>query len=50
VFRWGVVLRLRVGQYRMMYTVEGDLVTILRPPHGSGIGLGAQMFERATGI
>jgi mRNA-degrading endonuclease RelE of RelBE toxin-antitoxin system len=29
-FRWGEVLRLRVGPYRIMYTVEGDLITILR--------------------
>jgi len=28
--RWGEVLRLRVGPYRIMYTVEGDLITILR--------------------
>jgi hypothetical protein len=25
-FRWGEVLRLRVGPYRIMYTVEGDLM------------------------
>jgi mRNA-degrading endonuclease RelE of RelBE toxin-antitoxin system len=29
-FRWGDVLRLHVGSYRVMYTVEGDLITILR--------------------
>jgi mRNA-degrading endonuclease RelE of RelBE toxin-antitoxin system len=29
-FRWAEVLRLRVGPYRIMYTVEGDLITILR--------------------
>jgi mRNA-degrading endonuclease RelE of RelBE toxin-antitoxin system len=29
-FRWGEVLRLRVGPYRIMYTVEGNLITILR--------------------
>jgi mRNA-degrading endonuclease RelE of RelBE toxin-antitoxin system len=29
-FRWGEVMRLRVGRYRIMYTVEGDLITILR--------------------
>jgi mRNA interferase RelE/StbE len=29
-FRWGEVLRLRVGPYRIMYTVEGELITILR--------------------
>ena len=28
--RWGEVLRLRAGPYRVMYTVEGDLITILR--------------------
>ena len=29
-FRWGDMLRLRVGKYRIMYVVEGDLVTIQR--------------------
>jgi len=29
-FRWGVMRRLRVGQYRIMYVVEGDLITIDR--------------------
>jgi len=29
-FQWGEVMRLRVGLYRIMYTVEGDLTTILR--------------------
>jgi mRNA interferase RelE/StbE len=29
-FRWGDMLRLRVGQYRIMYLVEGDLITIDR--------------------
>jgi mRNA-degrading endonuclease RelE of RelBE toxin-antitoxin system len=29
-FRWGEMLRLRVGQYRIMYVVEGDLITIER--------------------
>jgi hypothetical protein len=24
-FRWGELLRLRVGRYRIMYVVEGDL-------------------------
>ena len=58
-FRWSEVLRLRVGQYRIMYTVEGDLITILRVDrragqlftvtadavHGSGIGLAALQWE-----
>ena len=35
-FRWGEVLRLRVGQYRIMYTVEGDLITILRVDRRTG--------------
>ena len=35
-FRWGEVLRLRVGQYRIMYTVEGDLITILRADRRTG--------------
>jgi mRNA interferase RelE/StbE len=29
-FRWGDMLRLRVGRYRIMYVVEGDLITIQR--------------------
>jgi mRNA-degrading endonuclease RelE of RelBE toxin-antitoxin system len=29
-FRWGDVLRLRVGRYRIMYIVEGELITIQR--------------------
>ena len=29
-FRWGEMLRLRVGKYRIMYVVEGDLITIER--------------------
>ena len=29
-FRWCEVLRLRVGPYRIMYTVEDDLITTLR--------------------
>jgi mRNA-degrading endonuclease RelE of RelBE toxin-antitoxin system len=29
-FRWGDVLRLRVGRYRIMYVVEGELITIQR--------------------
>jgi len=35
-FRWGEVLRLRVGPYRIMYTVEGDLITILRAARRAG--------------
>jgi mRNA-degrading endonuclease RelE of RelBE toxin-antitoxin system len=35
-FRWGEVLRLRVGPYRIMYTVEGDLITILRVDRRAG--------------
>jgi ParE toxin of type II toxin-antitoxin system, parDE len=29
-FRWGDVVRLRVGRYRVMYVAEGDLITIER--------------------
>jgi mRNA-degrading endonuclease RelE of RelBE toxin-antitoxin system len=29
-FRWGQMRRLRVGRYRIMYVVEGDLITIER--------------------
>ncbi len=29
-FRWGDMHRLRVGQYRIMYVVEDDLITIDR--------------------
>ena len=29
-FRWGDMRRLRVGQYRIMYMVEDDLITIDR--------------------
>jgi mRNA-degrading endonuclease RelE of RelBE toxin-antitoxin system len=29
-FRWGEMLRLRAGRYRIMYAVEGDLITIER--------------------
>lgn len=29
-FRWGRMLRLRAGRYRIMYLVEGDLITIER--------------------
>ena len=35
-FRWGEVLRLRVGPYKIMYTVEGDLITILRVDRRAG--------------
>jgi hypothetical protein len=35
-FRWGDVLRLRVGLFRIMYTVEGDLITILRVDRRAG--------------
>jgi mRNA-degrading endonuclease RelE of RelBE toxin-antitoxin system len=35
-FQWGEVLRLRVGLYRIMYTVEGDLITILRVDRRAG--------------
>jgi mRNA-degrading endonuclease RelE of RelBE toxin-antitoxin system len=29
-FRWGDMLRLRAGRYRIMYVVEDDLITIER--------------------
>jgi mRNA-degrading endonuclease RelE of RelBE toxin-antitoxin system len=29
-FPWGEMLRLRVGRYRVMYVVEGDLITVDR--------------------
>jgi len=29
-FRWGDMIRLRVGRYRIMYVVEDDLITIDR--------------------
>jgi mRNA-degrading endonuclease RelE of RelBE toxin-antitoxin system len=29
-FRWGDMHRLRVGRYRIMYVIEGDLITIDR--------------------
>ncbi len=29
-FSWGDMLRLRVGTYRIMYMIEGDLITIQR--------------------
>jgi mRNA-degrading endonuclease RelE of RelBE toxin-antitoxin system len=34
--RWGDMLRLRVGKYRIMYVVEGDLITIQRVDRVSG--------------
>jgi mRNA-degrading endonuclease RelE of RelBE toxin-antitoxin system len=30
MFRWGDVLRLRAGRYRIFYAVDGELVRILR--------------------
>lgn len=35
-FRWGDMLRLRVGKYRIMYVVEGDLISIQRVDRVSG--------------
>lgn len=35
-FRWANMLRLRVGRYRIMYIVEGDLITIQRIDRVSG--------------
>jgi len=35
-FPWGDMLRLRVGRYRIMYVVEGDLITIERVDRVSG--------------
>lgn len=35
-FRWGDTLRLRVGRYRIMYTVEGDVITIVRVDRSAG--------------
>ena len=35
-FRWGDMHRLRVGRYRIMYVIEGDLITIDRVNHVSG--------------
>jgi mRNA-degrading endonuclease RelE of RelBE toxin-antitoxin system len=29
-YRWGDMLRLKVGKYRVMYVVEGDLITLDR--------------------
>ena len=58
-FQWGEVLRLRVGPYRVMYTVEGDLITILpltaaltsagRSRHPSGLPEGSQVGARKVG-
>jgi mRNA-degrading endonuclease RelE of RelBE toxin-antitoxin system len=35
-FRWKEMLRLRAGRYRIMYAVEGDLITIERVDRVSG--------------
>lgn len=35
-FNWGEMLRLRAGRYRIMYVVEGDLITIERVDRVSG--------------
>ena len=35
-FRWGEMLRLRAGRYRIMYAVEGGLITIERVDRVSG--------------
>ena len=35
-FRWGEMIRLRAGRYRIMYAVEGDLITIERVDRVSG--------------
>jgi mRNA interferase RelE/StbE len=35
-FRWGDLLRLRVGRYRIMYVVEDALITIERIDRVSG--------------
>jgi mRNA-degrading endonuclease RelE of RelBE toxin-antitoxin system len=35
-FAWGDTHRLRVGSYRVMYVVEGDLITIDRVDRVSG--------------
>lgn len=29
-FRWGDMVRIRLGRYRIMYVVEGDVITIER--------------------
>jgi hypothetical protein len=34
-FRWGEMVRLRAGAYRVMYVVEGDLITIERVDRAS---------------
>jgi mRNA interferase RelE/StbE len=36
VFRWGDMLRLRVGRYRIMYTVESDVISIVRVDRSPG--------------
>jgi mRNA-degrading endonuclease RelE of RelBE toxin-antitoxin system len=35
-FPWGEILRLRAGRYRIVYVVEGDLITIDRVDRVSG--------------
>jgi len=35
-FRWGDMHRLRVGRYRIMYVLEGDLITIDRVDRVTG--------------
>jgi mRNA-degrading endonuclease RelE of RelBE toxin-antitoxin system len=35
-FRWGDMHRLRVGRYRIMYVIEGDLITIERVDRVTG--------------
>jgi mRNA-degrading endonuclease RelE of RelBE toxin-antitoxin system len=35
-FRWGDMHRLRVGPYRIMYVVEGELITIDRVDRVTG--------------
>ncbi len=35
-FRWGEMLRLRAGSYRVLYVVEGDLITIERVDRVTG--------------
>jgi hypothetical protein len=39
-FRWGAKHRLRVGKYRIMYVVEGDLITIQRVDRVRGLDRG----------
>ena len=35
-FRWGDMHRLRVGRYRILYVIEGDLITIDRVDRVTG--------------